>query len=190
MRRVALAIALASLLVGACSDDDSDESAETSTTEAIATSSTTAAPPAAPVLKPGAIDDLAFGASEADVIAAVKARLGASPEEENTKAECESGADHTVAWLAVLLVFDEGRWQGYSWGGKDPPAATDQGIRIGSTVAELKAAYPTVDVVESSIGWEWSVEAGPDLFQTGGLTGQGTDATVDRISSGDICAFR
>jgi hypothetical protein len=191
MRRAVIALVLASLLVGACSDDDTDEAdgASTTTTAAIATS-TTAVAPAAPVLKPGAIDDLGFGAPEAEVIAAVKARLGGSPEEESTQAGCESGADHTVAWLAVRLVFAEGQWQGYSWGGNDPPAATDKGVRVGSTVAELKAAYPTVEIVESSIGWEWSVEVGPDLFQTGGLTGPGTDATVDRVSSGDICAFR
>ena len=190
MRRAAIAPALAFLLAGACSEDQADKRAETSTTAAVATSTTPAAAPAAPVLKPGAIDDLAFGAPEADVIAAMKTRLGASPEEEDNKAGCESGADHTVAWPAVLLVFAEGKWQGYSWDGKAPPAATDKGIRVGSTVAELKAAYPAVEIVESSLGWEWSVKAGPDLFQTGGLTGPGGDATVDRVSSGDFCAFR
>ena len=183
-------LTLAFLVVGGCSDDNSDEQAETSTTAAAATSTTTTAPPAVPVLKPGAIDDLAFGAPEATVIAAMKTRLGASPEKESSQAGCESGANHTVAWPAVLLVFDEGKWQGYSWRGKAPPAATDKGIRVGSTVAELKAAYPKVEIVESSLGWEWSVEAGPDLFQTGGLTGPGGDATVDRVSSGDFCAFR
>ena len=61
---------------------------------------------------------------------------------------------------------------------------------MGSKVADLKAAYPTVEIVESTIGWEWSVDAAPDLFQTGGLTSGSDDATVDRVSSGDICAFR
>ena len=193
MRSVA-AMLLALALIGACGDDDdSDEGAASTTTATAGATTTTATAPAAsaaPVLKPDGIDDLQFGAPVAEVVAGIEERLGTPPEQENTAAECESSSDHTVFWPSLLLVFADDEWRGYSWTGTNPPAATDKGVRVGSTVAEVKASYPTVEIAEGTIGWEWSVEMGGDLFQTGGLTGPGDDDTVDRVSAGDICAFR
>ncbi len=172
------------LVMSGCSDDDDTNSLRTSTT-------TTTQPPVAPAemeLKAGGLDNLVFDSPSAEVIAAVKTRFGAP--EKDGQVTCDSGSDRTVAWPAISLVFAEDKWVGYSFESTTDRAATDKGIRVGSTVAELKAAYPSVKLDETSLGIEWFVEFDAERFLSGSVSGLTNGDKVDRISSGDICAFR
>lgn len=114
------------------------------------------------------------------------------PQQENASAECDSGADRTLGWPSLSTVFAKGKWVGYLWKGGSgaPPAATDKGIKVGSTVAELKATYPGVSVEDSTLGHEWFVEISDTTSLGGFVTGSASSDKVEQIYSGDICAFR
>lgn len=184
MRKLLLCVVMIVLAMSGCSDDDDTETLPTSTT----TTTPTTAAPAEIALKAGGLDNLAFGSPSAEVIAAVKARFG--PPEKDGQVACDSGSDRTVAWPAISLVFAEDKWVGYSFESTTDRAVTDKGIRVGSTVAELKAAYPSVRLDETSLGIEWFVESDADRFLSGSVGGPTNADKVDRISSGDICALR
>jgi hypothetical protein len=205
MRRASL---VALVLLGGCFSSASDQTIEAppslqSSPSPSSPSSPSRLPPsasAAPgtkpqsgaiVLRPGGIDALSFGAPADQVVAAMTTSLG-SVQQENRSAGCDSGADRTVRWAGLSAVFSGGKWVGYLWDGaaSSPPAATDKGIKIGSTVAELKAAYPGVSVEDTTLGHEWFVEIDDTTSIGGFVSGPAATGKVQRIYSGDICAFR
>jgi hypothetical protein len=134
---------------------------------------------------------LSFGAPADQVVAAMTAVLGPL-EQENRSAECDSGADRTARWKGLSTVFSKGKWVGYLWDGSagGPPAGTEKGIKVGSTVAEMKAAYPGVAVEETTLGHEWFVEITDTTSIGGFVTDPAATGRVQSIYSGDICAFR
>lgn len=216
VRVVATAIvAVAALALGACaSSDDEVVVAETTTTvEAPSTTgstttaapSTTAAPTTAPpsteppvetgiVLDASGLTVVPFGASADNTIAALTDALGA-PLDDSPMAECPSGADRSVRWTDLQVIFSGGVLVGFAHGARPPsdpitmPLETTEGLAIGDTEADLLAAYPGATVEESSLGTEWYVDgARPGTYLGGLLTGPG--GTVTDIWAGDICAFR
>lgn len=156
----------------------------------VPTSRTTSPPAAHPlVLRPNGIGELAFGDGADKVIAVVNARLG-QPTKDDRNAGCESGADRVVGWPGFYAVFDRGRWDGYRMRSTDVRATTEAGLKVGDTVADLQAAYPTVELMETTLDYEWIVEVGTEHFLTGLLSGRAPSDTVVDIGAGDTCVFR
>jgi hypothetical protein len=141
------------------------------------------------VLRPNGFGDIAFGADADRVIAVVNTRLG-QPTKDDRSAGCESGADRVVGWSGFYVVFSSGRWEGYRLRSTTVRAATEAGLKVGDTVAELQAAYPTAEIAETTLGDEWGVEVGTEQFLTGLLTGRRPSDTVVDIAAGDTCVFR
>ncbi|MBC7374181.1 MAG: hypothetical protein H7323_09345 [Frankiales bacterium] len=85
--------------------------------------------------------------------------------------------------LQVVLQGD--RFVGWS----TRPGSTLQtvdGIGLGSTLAQLRAAAPSVTVTQATLGREFSVPGG----YFGILAGSGETATVTTIATGIACAAR
>jgi hypothetical protein len=164
--------------------------------------------PAIPEVLPLSGDGLGlvvFGADPDGAIAAVTELLGAPTEDTGwadplTISACPGTQVRRVSWGALSLFFgDESpvvsgtpHLFAYSYGAagdlEAEPAglATDDGIGLGSTVAQLEAAYPDV-VIEP--GEEGVIE--PSFFVddtlSGRLTGGADDDLVTVIIGGDPC---
>lgn len=132
----------------------------------------------------GAPKRLAFGAAQADVLAGVNAVLGA-PREQGIQEECPGGPLYHALYASGLqVVFQEDAFVG--WSAREGSSfRTAQGIGPGSTLGELKKAYPAATVQETSLGQE---------FAAGDLYGVVTDASergkVEIIFAGTNCIFR
>ncbi len=213
--RVLAVLLLGASLLAACGDPD--EEVETAPTTTAAASTTSAAPStsAAPtttvapattsaptttegapietgiVLSSSGLTVVPFGASADNVLAALTDELGEPLGDE--EAECPSGADRTVRFEDLLLVFSGGSFVGYTYGALPPGSAveldlaTTEGLVLGASEDELTSTYPGVTIAESSLGMEWTVEESRGYL--GGLLGE-DDGVVVAIWAGDICAFR
>ena len=205
---VVLIVVLALLAVQCAGDDDDDEDATTTTSEAATSSTesttttseattttesttTTSIEPvvdevllAAPGLVVGG-DPLDFTASYADAVASVTAVLGA-PSDEGDQPECPAGPATYAAWadVGLSLTFQDGAFVGWS---ARPTATlvTADGIGIGSTVGELRAAHPGTTFITTGLGEE---------FEADGLFGVATDSTdagqITDMWAGTTCIFR
>lgn len=101
------------------------------------------------------------------------------------QAECPAGPLTTTKYPAGLeLVFQEGKFVG--WAAESGTALrTEAGIGPGSTLGQLRAAYPAATVDETSLGIE---------FMAGELYGVVSDSTaagqVEIMFAGINCIFR
>ncbi len=130
------------------------------------------------------VTPFAFGAPRADVDAAVTAAVGKSTAE-GTSPECPAGPVATADYPGGLsLVFQEGKFVGWDAGRNPKGFATQAGIRIGSTRAELDKAYDP-QVGESTLGTEFSVGR-----MGGTLTSTAADAKIENLWGGTICIYR
>lgn len=166
--------------------------ATTPTVPPTVASTTTSTAPASLALRPDGLDASTFGDAAAPVIAAATALFGA-PTTDSVNQECGAGPLRLVNWAQLRLVFrpEGGPFAGYLWQAQAPAAATGTGVRVGSTVVELRAAYPTVNVRSDSLGPEWTVMLGsPQRFLAGFLTATEPGGTVTRIYAGTTCFFR
>lgn len=98
--------------------------------------------------------------------------------------ECGAGPLAFVAWPdGLTLAFQDDRFAG--WAVDKPGLATKDGIAVGATRAQLKAARPKVKVTESTLGTEF------DAGGLGGLLdGKGPDAKITHLWAGVTCMFR
>ncbi|QTC91804.1 hypothetical protein [Brevundimonas goettingensis] len=151
----------------------------------------TAPAPAAPVAEPTPI--VVTGAAitigrtifpigaPRDLVLAAATEAGGAPKSTGPFAECGAGPmDHADWSNGLQLLFQDEKLAG--WQTQTPAISTDKGIHVGSTLAELKAAYPTALIEDSTIGW---------TFASGELMGLlGEDKTaVQRINVGVTCDF-
>jgi hypothetical protein len=197
---------LASVLLAACGSESSRDAAAgaspDSTVEAPAaairdTADTVSSGPergaASIVLAPdgltigggaGAPKRLAFGGAQAGVLGDVGAALGEAKEQGNQE-ECPAGPLYQASYESGLqVVFQDGEFVG--WFARERSRfRTAQGIGPGSTVSELKKAYPSTTVEESSLGHEF---AAGELY--GVATGPVDTATVEVMFAGTNCIFR
>ncbi|MDO9473815.1 MAG: hypothetical protein Q7J28_12225 [Caulobacter sp.] len=127
-----------------------------------------------------------FGLPKAQV-AAIVTNVAGAPTPESTNSECGAGPVQFIAWPdGLTLLFQEDRFVGWS---VDKDAAGKQstmsGVGVGSTRADLAAAYSGVQVSETSLGQE---------FRAGGLYGvlDGADTTakIEVMWAGTSCVFR
>lgn len=101
---------------------------------------------------------------------------------------CPSGSDEIVSWFdELMLVFGGDVFAGYLWSTSDLPFATPEGLQVNMAVSDLIAAYPGVDISETSLGWEWFDEASG---LRGFVSGPTASDAVLSIGGRDICAFR
>ena len=195
---------LAAALLAACGSEPSGDAARTTPDSAGAAPAAvggavdTAAPaPAAPapaaaiVLAPqglnvtgGAPKQLAFGSPQAGVLAEVGAILG-QPAEQGIQEECPAGPLYQAQYAAGLqLVFQDSAFVG--WFAREGSAfRTAAGIGPGSSLPQLKAAYPATTVEETSLGTEFAAN---ELY---GIIANPSDAgEVEVMFAGTNCVFR
>lgn len=142
-RRVTCVLLLTALLGAGCADDDDSGGDTTTTTTAPASSTTTAAPRI--VLEPQGLGAVAFGADEAAVVAALTDVFGPPT---GTGGGCELAGTTvtTTGWKELTVQFADGEFDAYTIrprSGEQPALnlKTKEGIGVGSTKAELQAAY-------------------------------------------------
>jgi hypothetical protein len=136
------------------------------------------------VIAGGAPQRLAFGAAQARVLADVSGVLG-QPTEQGMQEECPAGPLYQVSYASGLqLVFQDSAFVGW-FAQSGSTLRTAREIGPGSTLGQLKAAYPATKVEETSLGHE---------FDAGELWGIVTDTTdagvVEVIFAGINCIFR
>lgn len=132
----------------------------------------------------GAPKRLAFGGAQAGVLADVTAALGA-PKEQGNQEECPAGPLYQASYTSGLqVVFQDGEFVGW-FAREGSRFRTAQGIGPGSTLGELKKAYPATTVEETSLGHEF---AAGELY--GVVTGPSDTATVQVMFAGTNCIFR
>ncbi len=134
----------------------------------------------------GTVHDLPYGTARAEVDALVEQVLGA-PTDEFFSEECPAGPATQVGYVGGLeLVHQDGAFAG--WGldaGTNAAFMTPAGVGIGTSRADVEAAYPGVDIFESTLGTE---------FFTGEVAGVfDADADGDPVFvmwSGVACVYR
>lgn len=130
---------------------------------------------------------LAFDRPSDEAVTALTGALGA-PKSRSTNSECGAGPIDFVEWANGLQVMSQGgKFVGWSFDGRGTGAklTTMDGVGVGSSRAELKAALPSATVEESTLGQEFT--AGD---YSGILSGPGADAKIEAIWAGVNCVFR
>lgn len=196
---IRLACLAALVLAGCASDPDASGDATPADPDptAEARPDTTPEAPAGIMLEMDGLSVVDFGATMEEATAALAAISG-EPSETGESPECGAGPLTYASWESGLMIYgSEGEFAGWflSDGAAMADFATPEDITLGSTRADLEAAY-TADVFESTLGDEFiAVEVGgdpeaSDAWIAGLLTGAGPDAEVDVMWAGVSCSFR
>jgi hypothetical protein len=145
-----------------------------------------------------------FGYDAEDAIAAVSSVLGGPTIDSGWVEDsiCPPPSVRTVRWNDFWMLFtraDTDFWSGgvphfftYYYSGSNPSIRTSEGIALGSTVAELFAAYGGATFileespfVEGEGSWSYDLQSWTGMW--GFSTGQGPDDTVTAINGGRGC---
>jgi hypothetical protein len=199
-RRLTLVLLVAMLLASACGDDDDDGVATTETTDEARTRTTNerrdrkpdADAETALHVEPDGLrieEALPFGTPRDDVVPAVRDILG-RPSDRGSQEDCLAGETSFVRFDEppgdLVLNLQNGALAGWSIG-EDSRLKTSAGIGIGSTKAELEAAYgPVVMVPDSTIGIEFFIEGG----LSGLLVADAPDGAITSLWAGINCIAR
>ena len=172
-------------------------STTTITTAATTTTTTvpdTTAPAAGLTLRPDGFGDINLGDPEAQAFDTLVAAFG-NPVSDETVPDCPEGAARFVVWGNLLVSMSGGAVVSYSYSGGEPLAGVDadpstpEGIRIGSTVADLQAAYGDAVTVYyeefGALGYQFKV--GDDNGLVGALSGSSSSDTVLSIGANLFC---
>ena len=126
---------------------------------------------------------LTFGADAASVRTALDRALGAG--EEFSTPDCGTGSN-SVQYEGLSVLLQDDTFVG--WAAGSPGLTTGDGITVGATLAELRAALPDVQVSEGTVGAEWSVAGDGGL--AGFLDGVQDTSAVTGITAGIRCIAR
>jgi hypothetical protein len=142
-------------------------------------------------LRGDGLSDASFGTPEDAVVALLAGPLG-PPERGTTNPEV-CGRRTRAAWKApgIVAYFSEGRFDGWEVS-KAGGAATAEGVRIGSTVGQVRSAYGTRFewIPTSTLGAEFAVDRS-DRPHLGGLAdGTQDGGRVQHLWGGAPCAAR
>jgi hypothetical protein len=132
----------------------------------------------------GAPKRLAFGGAQASVLTDVGAVLG-QPREQGMQEECPAGPLYHMSFAEGLeLQFQDGAFVGW-FARQGSTLRTARGVGPGSTLSQLKAAYPATTVEETSLGSEFAADS---LY---GVLANPSDAgEVEVMFAGINCIFR
>ncbi len=159
-----------------------------------ASSSTTSTVPTTPevVLDPDGLGLVAFGDPAETVVARLSAVLG-PPVDDGPVGSCATGeADRLVQFgeLGVVLAGNGTAQRFVAWdvglgSGAMPALRTAEGVGVGSTLSDLRAAYSDrlVVVPDAAFGPRFDVHH-PSGTMTGTLTGIGSADTVVTLGAG------
>ena len=133
--------------------------------------------------EPASARPLRFGTPREQVLAALAFR--GAPSESGRLEECGAGPLDYASWAdGLTLHFQDGGFAGWAVRGRGAQAASSNGIRIGSSRAELERAGGA-NIFESSLGTE---------FEGGGLAGvldgSGKSARITHLWAGASCVMR
>ena len=134
----------------------------------------------------GAVRPLAFGTTQADVLASLERVRGDAAD--GTNQDCGAGPVQYANWEDGLsLVFQKGRFVGWGLDGRAKSGITTaDGIGIGTTRAQLNDAIgPPLEVRQTSLGTEFSAGQYHGLFD-----GAGTKARITDMWAGVSCVAR
>lgn len=180
----------------------------TTTTTTVPTTTTEPDPLAALVLTPAGIGDVPLGAEAEAALADLGSVLG-DPTDDTGWVDAFSGFGtcpgsevRVVTWASLQVFLSDGPTEfaeagrhffSYSHSALGPEPvlglATNQGVRVGDTVADLEAAYQgALDISTDEVfGPMWIVDpAGPPVIY-GVLTGTEPDDSVSSIAGGFGC---
>lgn len=185
--------------------------APTTTTAAPTTTSTASAATAGDqVLAADGLRGIAsFGEPQDQVIARLRDRFGA-PDEDRTWDQqqiqyfgaCPGNGHRFLRWGRLFVLFTDGptnyrpagRWHLFAWYAEDQQAtgsldpATAAGIRVGSTVADLRAAYgPSLRTFNASTAPPNDGFVVGDGDLNGVLSSTSTSGRVTQLSAGQVC---
>ena len=148
--------------------------------------------PAAPlvVLRPdglgfaagSASSSLAFGVDGATVRAAVDRALGAGGE--LATPDCGEGSS-SVQYEGLFLLLQDGTFVGWTTG--SPGLTTGDGVGVGTSLADLRAALPALELSEGTVGVEFSTAEGG---LAGFLDGDDDSSRVTSLGAGTRCVAR
>ncbi|MFQ5948231.1 MAG: hypothetical protein ACE5KX_05175 [Acidimicrobiia bacterium] len=204
----ALAATTTSTFVTTTTTPPTTTSSTSSTSTTSTTTTTTTAPSPTLLLEPDGLGVVDFGADPATTIAAVTAALGIDPDVdtglihffENPYGTCPMPQVRGVEWGKLVLLFTNRNgpeeFADWSYADRfDKPGAgphdltTAEGIGLGSTVAELEAAYgASLEIFDSEIfGPVFHVDRLTENALFGTLTGAGPGDAARSLSAGFLC---
>lgn len=128
---------------------------------------------------------LHFGVPRPAAIASLTKLLG-KPRSVRTVPDCGQGDPMVLAAFGGGLTaqFLKGKFSGWSLDTQaDPRFRTAEGIRIGSSRAEVLKAYPDADIDDGSLGVMFTRDAGPSGF----LDSMKPRARVIGLYAGETC---
>ena len=189
--RIATSLAVAALIATACSGDEAvsannaaGESAAANATAPAAVENAAAvneSEPAAPshsLAANGLGGDLRFGLPKARAVELATAAFG-SPTGRERIDDCPAGPMEFVSFNDLELVFEDGRFTGWSIDGPRPALRTAQGIGVG----DPRSALGSIEVAEDD-----GMGQGFDLGDFGGYLDE-SGARVASLAAGSICQF-
>lgn len=160
------------------------------------TSSTLPPAPSAPevVLEPDGLGVVAFG-DPADVVVTRLGEALGPPVDDRALGSCPTGEADRLVQFAELGVILAGKGEAerfVAWdlglaSGAFPELRTAEGVGVGSTLAELRAAYPTglVVVPDAAFGPRFEVHRPPGVV-SGTLAGTGDGDTIVTLGAGEV----
>ena len=128
---------------------------------------------------------ITFGGPAATAVAAARQIYG-QPENLESLEECGAGPIEVSQFAGLTLAAQDGKFVGWWLDGraKPPLPKTAAGIGIGSTRAELDAAYP-LEEFESSLGDEFTANGLAGL-----ISGEGKSGKITHLWAGATCIMR
>ncbi|WP_339914767.1 hypothetical protein [uncultured Brevundimonas sp.] len=130
---------------------------------------------------------MTFGQPRAEIIDFMTTLHGGTAPTLSHNDECGAGPMNFARWSdAFTLAFQDGKFAGW-WADEHAPSgfSTLDDIRVGSTLAQVRAAWPEVQVMNDSIGPEFHAAG-----LSGTLSGTAPTATVTALWAGASCIFR
>ncbi|WP_145961003.1 hypothetical protein [Sphingosinithalassobacter portus] len=135
----------------------------------------------------GRIGRAAFGTGKNISSQMAVAALG-DPIGDTVNSECGAGPLEIVDYQGNFsMLYQDGRFVGWTLGGDDSLLTTASGIGIGSTRSEMADTLVVTMVPESTLGSEFMIG---DSQMGGLLNGNDADAIVTDLWAGTTCMFR
>jgi hypothetical protein len=143
------------------------------------------------VLDANRIGSVRFGAAARDLVARLDILLGHRPSQRYHLVQACT-VDHAIAWPGLLVLFERGRFVGYSYrpayvNHRIPTLATARGLRVGDTLSLGRQLYGRAfhDSPRGGGRWWASTPRGPVEGLTSGWP-NGPRGSVATISAGQL----